>query len=543
MNKIILVLSLISILLSSCTYYLGPNRWEHSFSEKQFLVPSLANKSTLSQEEQLELLGPALSSYADQNIHEWSQKFQDTILNTRVIFAKLLLQKDVDELNRAIQNAKAWGSTGTSSKLNKYGDYDFSEIQWVNILYYFQDAPEVLFPTTAKHIVDHLIIDNGAKPSLKAPNTLGLIRETENHILMKEGSRYLKNQWLYDQYGKEENNNAKNGLEKFLIAHLESMVKTGFFEFNANPYISYTLEAIHIIHSYSKNEEIKTLSANILNAEHWQYALGSFQLKKYSPFRRRMSRIEITSLFGDRHGIMIRAELAKVNETPIAHEDLPCCYDRLFTTITSDYQLPHHIKLMIEEKPNSYLAKIGHGIKSSPEIYYGTPNYLLSAGGLRFGKVSQIVPRPNSLILDDDAKDIQECFHTIHTSKPKQWNNTGLYKNLMVSKDQFHIPAQYDLHKSIGNWKIYKPYEQQEIYICIFNSTKVGVLYIGDENFEEVLQANLDEGSLQKSFYYSSQEKVKFHLNSRKKWIITHINDEKTVRKFKKWPRFDLSFE
>jgi hypothetical protein len=106
----------------------------------------------------------------------------------------------------------------------------------------------------------------------------------------------------------------------------------------------------------------------------------------------------------------VLAEIAKSNRLKISEKDLPCCYDRTIITTTSAYQLPTQTRETILAKPKAYYAKIGHGLKASPEIYYGTPFYLLSAGGIRFGARSQIGIRPLNVILDDDAEDINSCY-------------------------------------------------------------------------------------------------------------------------------------
>jgi hypothetical protein len=543
MNRIIFTFCLLFLTLNSCTYYLGPNQWENSFPEETFVIPRLVSDKSLDRKEKLSLIEGELQNYAKRDIHEWNAKFKDTILNTRYLFAQLLLQKDIAYLNQEILKHQAWGTTGTSGFTNKKGDYDFSQIQWVNILFYFKDAPEILYPNSAQHIIDALIIDKGSRPTLKAPHTLGLLRETENHILMKEISRYLQNQWLFEKYGLEKNDNSKNGMQDFLISHLQNMLKTGFFEFNANPYISYTFEALHVLHSCANNNMILELSAAVISAEHWQYALGSYQLKKYSPFRRRMSRSNITSLYGDRHNVLIRAELAKANQTILAEKDLSCCFDRTLTTVLSNYQLPNQIKAMIEEKPVKYFAKIGHGLKSSPEIYYGTTDYLLSAGGLRYGKKSQIVPRPSTLLLNDESKDISECFHVASEKKLNQWNNTGVYRQLMVSPEPIYIPKTYHEIAKKEDWQIFKPYNDKALYICVLNIKGLGILYLGDQNYEKVLNQNNDKASLQKRFIAADHKTIEYQLHSKKKWIISSIDGQKQQRKFKKWSRFDVSFD
>ena len=256
------------LFFSSCTYYLGPNKWANRFEQNTKQQKSI-NLNTLSQEEiedNISMFKEQLEDFSNRNHVIWSEKYGDTVLNPRVIFVKLLLKKEVFQVNTDILKFKAWGTTGTSGLVNPKGDYDFNEILWTKILWYFNDQPEILLPQVAQHIIDYLIIDNGSEPEHKAPNTLGLLRETENHILMKETSRYLKNQWLFEHgYTAAEYNNKLNGMDEFFIHHLEEMNTTGFFEFNANPYISLTFEALHVIYNYVDNDEIQKLCKQIMD--------------------------------------------------------------------------------------------------------------------------------------------------------------------------------------------------------------------------------------------------------------------------------------
>lgn len=538
----ILAVSIISIFLSSCTYYLGPNRWEHRFVDESYEIPDLVLSQKIVQSKEFKLAPNLLQNEAKKELVNYSSKFNDTILNVRVALANFLLEQDIEIVNQQIQSIEAWGTTGTSSQFNKKGDYDFSQFIFVHLVWYFKDRPDILFPETAAHIMKYLVIDNGSKAKTKAPNTLGLIRETENHILMKEASRYLKNQWLFEQTQEEQYNNTTNGMSNFLLKHLGGIKKTGFFEFNANPYISYTFEALNVLNNHARDEEIRVLCKKIMDAENWQYALGSYQLRKYGPFRRRMSRESVTSLFGDRHGVLIRVELAKANREELSEKSLPCCNDKSLIPATSDYILPSKIKTYIEEKPTAYYAKIGHGLKSSPEIYQGAPTYLLSAGGLRFGKRSQIVPRPSSLFLNDNAENINDCFHIKGKGNLNKWNNTGLYHNFMVGENEVNIPNTYQAIKNIGNWQIFQPYVNEEMYVCVWSQKDLGIILIEGPNYQEVLALNQTEKELQKIFYFKKNEFVKYKLSSKKKWVIKETIAGSTTRKFKKWKRFDVTF-
>lgn len=531
-----------SLFLTSCTYYIGPNRWANKFDKSEINLPNFnTTKINLSIEEKVSLFENELQKYADYNHITWDSKFNDTLINPRIVFAKLLIEKDVFQINIDILNYKAWGSTGTSGLVNPYGDYDFAENLWTYLVWYFKNQPDILLPQTAKHIIDHLIIDNGNEPEKRAPNTLGFLRETENHILMKETSRYLKNQWLFEQYNNPKNNNKTNGMEDFMIHHLEEILKTGFYEFNSNPYISYTFEALHVLYNYTASPKIESLCKQIMDAENYQYALGSYQLKKYGPFRRRLSRESVTALDGDRHNTLIKIQLSKYYNEYKEEFKLNCCFDKSLVHLTSKYILPQYIVEIIKHKPETYYAKIGHGIKSSPEIYYGNSNYLISAGGYRTGAKSQIVPRPTTIFLNDTASTINDCIHIIGKGKLNKWNNTGVYKNFAVANHNVTVPEKFNRIEQVGNWSVYQPYAEKNIFICIFNLNDFGLIYVSEnEDYKTVLNNNLDPEIIQSNFYFSNIENITYNVNKRKRWIIKSINNVKQERRFGKWKRFEV---
>lgn len=543
--KIFYFIWLLSIFFfSSCTYYLGPNKWEKTFPKNSIIFPTQNFETKKTPVLPIDFLGKELISFSNKNYISYSDKFKDTVLDVRIIYANFLLEQNIEQINTDILKFKAWGTTGTSSIVNKKGDYDFSEIQWANILWYFKDKPHILFPNTAQHIVDYLIIDNGSKPTLKAPNTLCLIRETENHILMKESCRYLKNQWIFTYQNQEEKyDNSKNGMQDFLINHLKEMLKTGFFEFNANPYISYTIEALLILKEHTSNKQIKTLCTQILDAENWQYVLGSYNMKKYSPFRRRMSRVSIQDFYGDRHGALMKIEWAKYNYISLDEAELPCCFDKALVLATSSYFLPKQTESFLFTKP-TYYAKIGHGLKASPEIYYGSSKFLLSAGGLRFGKRSQIVPRPTTLFLNDNGKEINDCFHIKGKGVLNKWDNTGVYKNFAVGNQPVFVPKQYKPIETINGWKIFATNENFPIYICVYNAQNFGVIYVSEnKNYRDILEHNQSLKKLKSSFTLPNQYTITYKINSHKKWVISKLNSTKTDRNFNKWKRFDVQFQ
>jgi hypothetical protein len=103
----------------------------------------------------------------------------------------------------------------------------------------------VLYPQTRDHLLNTLLPLEGGDPLVKVPRTLGLIPDTENHLLMTEGSRYLKNRWLaLHGSSLSMHDNVANGLEEWLLTLIEELRMAGLHEFNSIPYEGYTLTAL-----------------------------------------------------------------------------------------------------------------------------------------------------------------------------------------------------------------------------------------------------------------------------------------------------------
>ena len=81
------------------------------------------------------------------------------------------------------------------------------------------------------------------------------------------------------------------------------------------------------------------------------------------------------------------------------------------------YQLPDQIVDWVKNKPLQYFIQMGHGAKASPEIYSGGPGFLISAGGVYQGKRSLIVARPITLLIGDDAQNLNEVSRTNSNQK------------------------------------------------------------------------------------------------------------------------------
>ncbi len=88
---------------------------------------------------------------------------------------------------------------------------------------------------TQEHIARDLLIHEKHRKALRTPGTLGILRETENHIFQGEISRYLQNQWLHEHGDSNKlYDNSRNGMGAMDAQPSERKMQGGFYEFNSD---------------------------------------------------------------------------------------------------------------------------------------------------------------------------------------------------------------------------------------------------------------------------------------------------------------------
>lgn len=531
-------------LLQGCTYYFG-NSWtkkfpEYSTTERLPFSTELRERHAAVNPEQ----HPLVHRWADKEVNGWNLKNKTG--SPRVMLAKLVVGKDVEQVNKFIAESVPWGKSGSTGPLYKKGDYDFTQITLCSILYLFGDNPEKLYHTTVDRLVNVLMIEEGGKPKYRTPRTLKVMKDTENHILMTETTRYLKNQWLKNHGSTDKkHDNKANGLEKFWVHHLEEMLKTGMYEFNAQPYEGYTLAALMTLHAFAETPEIVRLSQEILDYVNYCYAYGSYDFRRCVPFRRRLERAGKTELGNEAHTALMKTWIKESKGELVTGEEFRYGDHHALIALLTPYELPKEIIDLTLKQEGEYLVKIGHGYKASPEVHSVGDNYLLSAGGVQRGRVSQIVARPTVLLLNDEEADYKNCFHLQGKGEMKEWNNTGVYHQFACSNAPVAIPERYKAVAEQGGWQVFKPYEDDDLLIAVFNKEDLGLLAIfsewqqGAESLAKQLAIdNPQEDKLYAAIKLPNGTTINYDLKARKKqWVIESVNGISLDRNFDFWPR------
>ena len=491
----------------------------------------------------------AQSEFGDRVINHWTSRSLDEIKQRgkvdapRVLLANLIANKNIFQTNAFITNMQVDGVTGTKWKLNKKGDYDFSLTILTTILWKFGDQPSKLFPATSNYLLNVLMTESGRKFRYATPKTLGLIRETENHILMTEGSRYLKNRWLM-MHGDSnpKYNNSKNGMEQKLLDVLMNMKTKGLYEFNSLPYIGYTITALLNLESFG-SDAMQLAARDVLDYINWCYALGSYQLKHYAPMRRRYEKAGIKEIKTDYHSLFMKAWISYSTlnfDSSKGQENSP----HSIMAVAMPYRPADEVVKLQNNKMNGYFVKLGHGRKASPEIYSAGKHFLLSAGGVNRGELSLIVARPICLFLKDDAKEESETFNIAGPGNDfKEWNNTGVFKNFACSAGPVNIPKNFKPIAQKGNWLMYQI--QDDIVLVIYSTPKFGLMAVFENVstknlLEQIVALNSSEQKINTSFQFPNGEKISYDvLAAKSKWVIKSVNDQLQKRNFDQWPLID----
>jgi hypothetical protein len=464
----------------------------------------------------------------------------------RILLAKLWMKRDLPEVNKTILKLTVWGVSGSSWALNKKGDYDFSITIYTTILYLFGNQPELLYPKTKDYLLKVLLSEEGNQFRTTAPRTLGLVRETENHVLMTEGSRYLKNKWLAAHGNKDQKyDNLQNGMEQKLIAFMEEMRTDGLYEFNSLPYIGYTITALLNLEAFG-SDKLRAEAREVLDYMNWSYALGCYQLKHYPPMRRRYEKAGITEITTNYQSVFMKSWLSF---SPVSDFNKNIRGGEVHAVMGAimPYRPADKVVETIFDKGDGYFVQMGHGQESSPEIYSAGKKFLLSAGGVNRGERSIIVARPICLFLNDDAENLSTIFHLAGPGTDfMKWNNTGVYKNFACAAGPVFVPDGFKTAAGNENWRIYTT--KDSLLIAVHSTPDLGILALfenqsPDELVKKLAEANPEPEKLKSAFQFPAGAIIEYELLSPKdKWEITAVDGKPVDREFDKWPLIEGEF-
>jgi hypothetical protein len=481
-----------------------------------------------------------LDGWTSKTPKDWKQDEKVNLKNSRIVISCLLEGKRVEEMNKYLMNQKAVGHPGSPWLLYPLGDYDFTAMAFTALLYLFGESPDLLYPKTRDHLLDNILTIEGS--GFRKNVGYMFLEDSENHILMTESSRYLKNQWLKNHGNNESKyDNSINGVAQKLKSFLEEIDTYGFYEFNSAPYLGYTYCSLLNLYEFASGD-IRYLSGKLLDRLNWQYALSSYNFKHFPPNRRRFGKSFKTNIDSDYHTVMLKV-WASLYDDSLSIDISRGEHHALWATFAS-YKPADEVMELILNKPKPFFVKIGHGWNSCPEIISGDKDYLLSAGGANQGRRSLIVAKPIMLFLNDSASEMRDTFHMFGPGDNfVDWNNTGVYGDFGCTKGKVNIPKGKQAITSSANWQIF--YIAEGVFLATYSKNKLGLMAIVRLNsaknvLEKIIENNRDEKQLNHRFYHPNGNKIEYDLESPKdQWVITSVNDKNTDRNFSKWAFFE----
>ncbi|QDT00935.1 hypothetical protein HG15A2_42770 [Adhaeretor mobilis] len=494
---------------------------------------------TLVWQESSELTNKILEYWADHPLGDW--KSEGKMRVPRALMGRFALRRDLDAANAYLLQVKPWGNVGSTWSKHPEGDYDFTLAGLVPILFLFGEDPNVLFPETRTHLLNVLMTEDGGDPLVTVPRTMGLVRDTENHLLMTEGSRFLKNRWMA-LHGSEDPrfDNTTNGLELWLLDMLENLRMEGLYEFNSIPYQGYTLTALLNLEAFG-SPRIRRSARRVLDQLNWKYAIGSLSLRRFPPFRRQYRHATTTSLDGDYHTALMKTWMSLSPDSPANLEVHAGGLHHALWACWAPYRLPDKTAKWILTKPEEFYVRIGHGPGASPEIYSGGPGYLLSAGGVHRGMMSQIVSRPITLLLDDGATDLSEVLYLAGPGTAyRGWNNTGVWRNLAVAGGPVQIPQSWTPDATGPNWRVF--HRGENLCVAVHSRPDLGIVYVSRSDDAQIVAKTLEETNgdatqLGESFLTPGGQRISFDVNAKQdQWVFFSLNQEPLDREFDTWP-------
>lgn len=536
----ILLLGCGSLLLAGATLgtrLAGAAQYRHvALAPGNIPVPQTRDLAWLPQSD---FAATVLKDWSARPLRDWETRGKDDV--PRVLLARMLTRDRLPEANAYLLGLRPRGVTGSTWALNPHGDYDFSLAVLTTLLWRCGDNPDVLYPAARQHLLEVLLTEDGGEFRATAPRTLGFVRETENHILMTEGSRYLKNRWL-QRHGDTapRHDNLANGMEPRLLAILGELHANGFYEFNSQPYVAYTITALLNLEAFA-SEPVRDAARAALDLMNWSYALGSYGLRHHPPFRRSYGYASTPSLSFGYQTIFMNVWLSHAPGR-VAPPEIPGDNgNHAIIAAAHSYRPADAVVRLINDKAPGYFAMLGHGPDSSPEIYSAGPGFLLSAGGVHRGERSLIAARPITLFLDDRADRLDDVFHLAGPGADfRHWNNTGVHENLAVAAGPVHVPARCKPVASGAAWQIYSG--GADLLVAVHSTPTCGLLVVLPGKDPAALlaaleRANLAAAALDSAFTFPDGHRLTYDLRSKPgQWVLVSADGRALDRDFDHWP-------
>ncbi|HEX6795050.1 MAG TPA: choice-of-anchor D domain-containing protein [Casimicrobiaceae bacterium] len=218
--------------------------------------------------------------------------------------------------------------------------------------------------------------------------------ETENHINNIYVAQYLANQLWFDETGDPKYDNSRNGYRPALLNRLKAFVRNDFVEYNSHPYQDYTLTALLNLYSFADDAAVKSAAKMILDYVSAKVAVSSNDARRSTPFRRRnedshkCDELVLQNCHDPATAfyMMLAGNTDILENVPdiLPSSHAPDDYALEFQWVSAtNYRLdPLLLDLFVNRAHRNFYQFFHYSnTGTNDELYFGSPSYLLSAGG------------------------------------------------------------------------------------------------------------------------------------------------------------------
>jgi hypothetical protein len=530
-------------------YYFANERWTAVMAERKPWMPVPPRNDALPPRGQDTTLARQLgrdliADFAEERLQPWPRSHKTGA--TRRMAARLMLGQGVDTVLARLRTGTPQGVPGSTGPTNPHGDYDFGEIGLAFLL----TAPHFegrLPDSLQRRIAEVMIAEEGAAPTSRMPGTLGLLHDTENHVLMREVSRQLK--WQYLARHRKAPGDSANWAEhtRQLRAILDDYRTTGPYEFNARPYMGYTLNALMILMEGSVQTALRSRARKLLDQYLWAFAHGQLQYRYAGPHRRRLNHARHTKASTHEALMMWRVWHRKDKGIPFTRAQIPHDAGHAIIALLCSYQPAPGVMRALRNQLPPYYLRWGHGPGTSASIYSRGEDWLLAAGGSFRGRLNQVVPQPLTLLTADSVAISDSLLQVPLPAHHLRVNYSGVYGRIAVVDRPFHWPKhRFPALRARNGWQLLELKPAAGLYAALYNTEAFAALVVlpyaraqALERFGDLVEANGRPNHPRGHLRLPKAYRLRYNVNAcRSRWVITHINGRATERRMGRWPHW-----
>ncbi|MEO5818826.1 MAG: hypothetical protein ABIT20_26390 [Gemmatimonadaceae bacterium] len=248
-----------------------------------------------------------------------------------------------------------------------------------------------------------------------------VIPETENHLMMINTSKYLKNQFIIRDVGPGTDaaqpfEGDQQELKAWMLAKMHTVIEGDFIEYNSRPYNRLTISALFNIVDFAADSDLVRGAHMMIDYQFAKFAIGSKDGRRFVPYRRTresmkkfidVSATATNGVFdlvgaGDQQIGLGLLYTGQTQQLPGGLVPFGAPMHALYAA-TSEHYLPDPfvVDLAIDKSEPVFQRIMHHTL----EIYSSGPGFLITAGGSETGLAYPLLGETIDLALKPDRQD------------------------------------------------------------------------------------------------------------------------------------------